>query len=164
MPGSANLALSEMAGDADAASKGAAAGGSGETDEALRAALGKLVRSKGFMWLAFSDKAAMYWSHAGELTTPYVLLLMETAIAVRSTLKDFSRGQWRNRSVAVCFWDLVCCSIVGCRVDKRERTQAVRFSYPPPPPPQPPPPARPPLSVSTNVVSIGRHSDLALRL
>lgn len=87
MPGSANLALSEMAGDADAASKGTAAGGGGETDKALRAALGKLVRSKGFMWLAFSDKAAMYWSHAGELTTPSLLILMETAIAVLSPWK-----------------------------------------------------------------------------
>eukprot|EP00904_Undaria_pinnatifida_P014190 jgi/Undpi1/9901/HiC_scaffold_28.g12355.m1 len=62
MPTSANLALSEVA---DA--KGVAAGGGGGEggEEAVRAALGKLVRSKGFMWLAFSDKAAMYWSHAG---------------------------------------------------------------------------------------------------
>ena len=63
MPTSANLALSEVA---DA--KGVAAGGGGGEggEEAVRAALGKLVRSKGFMWLAFSDKAAMYWSHAGK--------------------------------------------------------------------------------------------------
>lgn len=56
--------------------------------------------------------------------------------------------------MAVCFWYFVCC-IVGCRVDKKERTQVVRMLYPPPPPP---------LSVLTNVVSIGRHSDVALRL
>jgi G3E family GTPase len=31
----------------------------------LRSALKRLVRSKGFMWLACSDVAAMYWSHAG---------------------------------------------------------------------------------------------------
>lgn len=44
-----------------------AAGESTEIDESLREALGKLVRSKGFLWMAFSDKAAMYWSHAGAL-------------------------------------------------------------------------------------------------
>lgn len=70
MPSSANLALKEVAAgsaaDADAAKGGAAEGGINDT-EALKAALGKIVRSKGFMWLAFSDKAAMYWSHAGEV-------------------------------------------------------------------------------------------------
>lgn len=71
MPSSSNLALSEVAarepGSAGAGSMSKAMEG-GEEDEALRQALGKLVRSKGFMWLAFSDKAAMYWSHAGEPT------------------------------------------------------------------------------------------------
>lgn len=74
MPTSANLALSEVAtagaDGAGSATKGAGAGGgeSGgvEAAAAVRSALGKLLRSKGFMWLAFSDKAAMYWSHAGE--------------------------------------------------------------------------------------------------
>lgn len=70
MPSSANLALKEMtAGSAaDTAKEGAADSGSNDKDkEALKAALGKIVRSKGFMWLAFSDRAAMYWSHAGEV-------------------------------------------------------------------------------------------------
>lgn len=70
MPSSANLALKEVAAGsaAGAAKDGAAEGGSNDTDlEALKTALGKIVRSKGFMWLAFSDKAAMYWSHAGEM-------------------------------------------------------------------------------------------------
>lgn len=70
MPSSANLALSEVAEAAGAATEGTS-GGAGETgDQALRSALGRLVRSKGFMWLAFSDKAAMYWSHAGEQLLP----------------------------------------------------------------------------------------------
>ncbi|CAN0443434.1 unnamed protein product, partial [Discosporangium mesarthrocarpum] len=34
-------------------------------NNALRSALAKLVRSKGFLWLAFNDNAALYWSHAG---------------------------------------------------------------------------------------------------
>lgn len=70
MPSSANLALSGVAaGAVTGAAEGAAAaagGSGGNENDALRRALGKLVRSKGFMWLAFSDKAAMYWSHAGE--------------------------------------------------------------------------------------------------
>eukprot|EP00903_Cladosiphon_okamuranus_P018046 g16607.t1 len=68
MPSSANLALKKVtAGSAaDAAKEGAADSGSDDKDNgALKTALGKLVRSKGFLWLAFSDKAAMYWSHAG---------------------------------------------------------------------------------------------------
>ncbi|CAM9197284.1 unnamed protein product [Pylaiella littoralis] len=69
MPSSANLALSGVAaGAVTGAAEGAAAaagGSGGNENDALRRALGKLVRSKGFMWLAFSDKAAMYWSHAG---------------------------------------------------------------------------------------------------
>lgn len=66
MPSSANLALNEIAaGSADAAKDGVAEDGSND-HEVLKTALGKIVRSKGFMWLAFSDKAAMYWSHAGE--------------------------------------------------------------------------------------------------
>lgn len=67
MPSPANLALKEVtaAGPTTvAANEGAAAGGN---DEVLKGALGKIVRSKGFLWLAFSDKAAMYWSHAGEV-------------------------------------------------------------------------------------------------
>lgn len=71
MPSSANLALKEMTASstADAGKDGAAEDGSNDNNnEALKAALGKIVRSKGFMWLAFSDKAAMYWSHAGEVT------------------------------------------------------------------------------------------------
>lgn len=84
MPSSANLALKEVAAgsaaDADAAKGGAAEGGSNDT-EALKTALGKIVRSKGFMWLAFSDKAAMYWSHAGEVAANiaqirYILVYM----------------------------------------------------------------------------------------
>lgn len=70
MPSSANLALKEVTAGSttDAAKDGAADGGSTDKDNgALKAALGKIVRSKGFMWLAFSDKAAMYWSHAGEV-------------------------------------------------------------------------------------------------
>ncbi|CAM9348541.1 unnamed protein product [Sphacelaria rigidula] len=69
MPGSSNLALADAAMGSSKtdttpnASTGA--GGDAEMDDDLRAALGKLVRSKGFMWLAFSDDAAMYWSHAG---------------------------------------------------------------------------------------------------
>lgn len=72
MPSSSNLALAEETVNGSSATGGAekeatrVGGGEGEEmDAALRAALGKLVRSKGFMWLAFSDKAAMYWSHAG---------------------------------------------------------------------------------------------------
>ena len=72
MPSSANLALKEVAAGsaADAVKDEAAASGGndkGKGNEALKTALGKVVRSKGFMWLAFSDKAAMYWSHAGEI-------------------------------------------------------------------------------------------------
>ncbi|CAM9393661.1 unnamed protein product [Hapterophycus canaliculatus] len=68
MPSSSNLALSGITAaganaDGNAAGGGAAAVGGG--DAGLKTALGKVVRSKGFMWLAFSDKAAMYWSHAG---------------------------------------------------------------------------------------------------
>lgn len=67
MPSPSNLALSEVAAGATiGVPQGAAAGGSDNDNAALRTALGKLVRSKGFMWLAFSDRAAMYWSHAGE--------------------------------------------------------------------------------------------------
>lgn len=72
MPSSSNLALNEVAGatvGADGSHDGDA-GDEEEMDEALRQALGKLVRSKGFMWLAFTDKAAMYWSHAGEGCDP----------------------------------------------------------------------------------------------
>ncbi|CAM9278731.1 unnamed protein product [Ascophyllum nodosum] len=68
MPTPTNLALSEVAGDAAAAAETVTSVGGKSVDggdEGLRKALGKLVRSKGFMWLAFSDKAAMYWSHAG---------------------------------------------------------------------------------------------------
>eukprot|EP00752_Nemacystus_decipiens_P004175 g3817.t1 len=70
MPSSANLALKEVtagsAGDAAEVEDKAAKGGSTDNaNEALKTALRKIVRSKGFMWLAFSDKAAMYWSHAG---------------------------------------------------------------------------------------------------
>ncbi|CAN0326050.1 unnamed protein product [Scytosiphon promiscuus] len=69
MPSSSNLALAEMTSAGAGADGGAAASGGGAAeggDAGLKAALGKVVRSKGFMWLAFSDKAAMYWSHAGE--------------------------------------------------------------------------------------------------
>ena len=71
MPSSANLALKEVtvgsAGDAINVKDRAAESGSNDNDtDVLKTALGKIVRSKGFMWLAFSDKAAMYWSHAGE--------------------------------------------------------------------------------------------------
>ncbi len=66
MPSPANLALKEVtaAGPTVAAKEGAGGGGN---DQVLKEALGKIVRSKGFLWLAFSDKAAMYWSHAGEI-------------------------------------------------------------------------------------------------
>ncbi|KAG5186851.1 CobW/HypB/UreG, nucleotide-binding domain-containing protein [Tribonema minus] len=36
-----------------------------EQQAVARQALRRLVRSKGFLWLACSDVAAMYWSHAG---------------------------------------------------------------------------------------------------
>lgn len=79
MPSPKNLALSEAAAaavvesDADSlitaetfvASQGEAGEVDGDDDPLLRKALGKVVRSKGFIWLAFSDNAAMYWSHAG---------------------------------------------------------------------------------------------------
>ncbi|CAM9156263.1 unnamed protein product [Ectocarpus sp. 13 AM-2016] len=66
MPSSSNLALKGVASGADDSGKAADGAGSSTSDsEALRLALRKVVRSKGFMWLAFSDKAAMYWSHAG---------------------------------------------------------------------------------------------------
>lgn len=74
MPSSANLALKGVASGADDSAEAAGgASGSASDSEALRLALRKVVRSKGFMWLAFSDKAAMYWSHAGE---KYSLLLL----------------------------------------------------------------------------------------
>ncbi|CBN79903.1 conserved unknown protein [Ectocarpus siliculosus] len=66
MPSSSNLALKGVASGADDSAKAADGASSSTSDsEALRMALRKVVRSKGFMWLAFSDKAAMYWSHAG---------------------------------------------------------------------------------------------------
>ncbi|CAN0257884.1 unnamed protein product [Ectocarpus sp. 6 AP-2014] len=66
MPSSSNLALKGVASGADDSAKAADGASSSTSDsEALRLALRKVVRSKGFMWLAFSDKAAMYWSHAG---------------------------------------------------------------------------------------------------
>lgn len=81
MPSPKNLALSEAAAAAAAvvesdvdslitaetfvASQGEAGEVDGDDDPLLRKALGKVVRSKGFIWLAFSDNAAMYWSHAG---------------------------------------------------------------------------------------------------
>jgi len=36
-----------------------------DDDDQVAAALGVLLRSKGFMWLASSTDAAYYWSHAG---------------------------------------------------------------------------------------------------
>lgn len=76
MPSPTNLALSEVAAvesdtgstitaETFVASQGEAGKGDGDDNPLLRKALGKVVRSKGFMWLAFSDNAAMYWSHAG---------------------------------------------------------------------------------------------------
>ena len=42
-------------------------------DAELESALGRLVRSKGFMWLANSHEAAYYWSHAGRFFQAPVL-------------------------------------------------------------------------------------------
>jgi len=41
------------------------AGSAEDADSELGQALSKLVRSKGFVWLANTDAAALYWSHAG---------------------------------------------------------------------------------------------------
>ncbi|CAM9297425.1 unnamed protein product [Choristocarpus tenellus] len=61
MPGSSNLALTEVTGWKGRKGKDWKEG----ENATLGSALAKLVRSKGFMWLAYSDEAAMYWSQAG---------------------------------------------------------------------------------------------------
>jgi G3E family GTPase len=61
MPVGSNLALMKVAKASEAASDGGDARQLG-----VKGALAKVVRSKGFLWLASSDVAAMYWSHAGQ--------------------------------------------------------------------------------------------------
>lgn len=106
MPSSANLALSGItaAGSTTGATKEAAAADSG-SNEALRVALGKLVRSKGFMWLAFSDKAAMYWSHAGEVMiglNQSAYRILRKSIHGTDPLDQFSTARYLHNKNSCC--------------------------------------------------------------
>lgn len=119
MPSSSNLALAEETVNGSSATGGAekeatrVGGGEGEEmDAALRAALGKLVRSKGFMWLAFSDKAAMYWSHAGELALPLDVFARPSAHSMFSHDLHIWFATWTVP------WSVLCEIFTGLHLSK----------------------------------------------